>query len=84
MAEGRDVWNDDDEEGDVDDTEDEESAAATIPCPECRRAVYEDAPRCPHCGHYLADDDAVPRRKPWWIIVGTVLVLYVVYRTIAG
>ena len=65
-----DVWDDDED--------------VTIPCPYCRRPIYEDSQRCPHCGNYISEEDAAPRRKPWWIIVGTVAVLYIVYRWIAG
>ena len=63
-----DVWDGD---------EDEE---ATVPCPYCRCPMHEDSTRCPHCGNYISDEDAVPARKPWWIILGVVLALYVVYR----
>ena len=70
-----DVWDEDDGE------EDEET---TIPCPYCRRPIYEDAPRCPYCENYIVEEDAASRRKPWWIIIGTLLVFYVVYRWIAG
>ena len=56
----------------------------TIPCPYCRRPIYEDSQRCPHCGNYISEEDAPAARKPWWIIVGALLVLYVVYRLIVG
>ena len=64
-----------------DDDEDEET---TVPCPYCRRPIHEDSPRCPHCGNYISEEDTVPARKPWWIILGVLLALYVVYRWIAG
>lgn len=82
-----------DEEWDEDDSdwEDEEEAfdeaeedeeEPTIPCPYCRRQIHEDSPRCPHCEQYVSAEDAPPGRKPWWIILGTLLGLYVVYRWI--
>ena len=52
----------------------------TIPCPHCRREILEDVERCPYCEHYLSKEDAPPQRKPWWIIVGVIACLYVVYR----
>jgi hypothetical protein len=47
--------------------------------------------RCPpilglrtYCEHYISEEDAPPARKPWWIILGTLLCLYIVYRWIMG
>lgn len=71
-------WNDD-----VDEPSDEDDDS-TIPCPYCERPVHEESVRCPHCERYISEEDAAPARKPWWIIVGAVLALYVVYRWIVG
>ena len=49
----------------------------TVPCPHCLRPVYEDAERCPGCGHYLSREDA-PSRHPWWLVVGVLVCLAVV------
>ena len=76
-----DDW-DENEADDADETPDDDET--TIPCPYCGRPIYEDSYRCPRCGNYLSDEDAATPRKPWWIIVGVVLTLYVVYRWIAG
>jgi hypothetical protein len=80
-AEGDDDWEDDD---DVDSYDDDGDDEPTIPCPWCRREIHEDAERCPYCEHYLSDEDAPPRRKPWWIVVGTMACLYLCYRWIFG
>jgi hypothetical protein len=56
----------------------------TMPCPYCKRPIHEDAPRCPYCEHYLSEEDAPRPHKPWWIVAGAVICLYVVYRWIAG
>jgi hypothetical protein len=58
--------------------EDEQDGDDTVPCPYCRKAVYEDAERCPYCGNYLSQEDAPPAPKPWWIILGALGVLAVV------
>jgi hypothetical protein len=56
-----------------DDDEDE-----TIPCPYCRRPIFEGAERCPYCENYISEEDA-PVRKPLWLLVGVILCLIVVY-----
>ena len=70
---------DDDFDGGSDDDE-----AETVPCPYCRRPIHEDAERCPYCENYISREDAPPTRKPWWIILGAGLCLFVVYRWIVG
>ncbi len=71
------VHDDDDwDEEDVDEPDDE-----MVPCPHCRRPVYEDAERCPACGQYLTGEDA-PRRRPLWLILGVGACLVIVYRWI--
>jgi hypothetical protein len=69
----------DDREGlDASDTDDpDDDAGETVPCPWCRKPVYEGAERCPRCGRYLSEQDA-PRRYPWWLIAGVVLCLLVI------
>jgi hypothetical protein len=74
------VRDDDDEDWDYGEDEEE----PTIPCPHCRREIHEDAQRCPYCEKYLSDEDAPPARKPWWIIAGALLVMYIVFRWMAG
>lgn len=67
--------NDWDDGGDWDD----EETDATTPCPYCGEAIYEDAPRCPHCERYVSAEDAPPARKPWWLIPGLLVCLFCVY-----
>ena len=74
-----DAWDDEDEAWDGD--EDEEP---TIDCPHCGGEVHEDAQRCPHCETYLSEEDAPPAGKPWWIVLGAIACLYVVYRWLTG
>lgn len=75
---------DDDWSGGYADDYGDEDDEPTIPCPYCGREIHEEAERCPECGTYISAEDSPPPRKPWWIVVGTLLVLYIVYRWIAG
>src|SRR2546421_8682091 len=61
------------EVADVDDGDDPE----TVPCPYCRRPIWEEAELCPHCKNYLSREDA-PRRYPWWLIAGVAACLAIV------
>jgi hypothetical protein len=66
---------------------------ATAPCPACGAEIYDDAERCPECGHYLTRE-AAPRhdsvgglrsKPPLWIIVGAILcIIIVVLWVVAG
>jgi len=78
-----DDW-DDDIDDDVDDQEFDDDDEPTVPCPWCREEIHEDAQRCPHCGEYISEEDAPAARKPWWIVVGVVACLYLVYRWTLG
>jgi hypothetical protein len=75
-------WNDDPESNEEidDDGPAEEDEEPTISCPYCGREILEDSERCPHCEHYISQEDAPPARKPWWIILGVAACLYVIYR----
>ena len=80
-------WEDDSEGWDADEAVDDalgEDGESTIPCPYCKREIHEDSQRCPYCSQYISEEDAPPSRKPWWIVVGALLCLYVVYRWIVG
>jgi hypothetical protein len=68
------------EDDDIESDDDE----PTIPCPHCRREIHEDAQRCPYCEQYVSEEDAPPTRKPWWIVIGAVVCLWVVFRWIVG
>lgn len=65
-------WNDEQWSADEDADEfapDDENL--TVPCPECGAEVYEDAPACAVCGHYLTHDTHPFTGKPaWWVILG--------------
>jgi hypothetical protein len=72
---------DSDDEFDVDEKELDEP---TVECPHCRESIHEDAQRCPYCGNYVSEEDRPPPRPPWWIALGVVVCLYLIYRWIVG
>lgn len=63
-----DAW---DEGDDVEDSDDE----PTVPCPFCRREIFEDSPCCPACGRYLSEADRAGSGRPAWVIVTAILCL---------
>jgi endogenous inhibitor of DNA gyrase (YacG/DUF329 family) len=45
----------------------------TVPCPKCRKPVYEGAHHCPGCGTYIAWPDNPDRPAGWgvWVVLLT-------------
>lgn len=72
---------DDPDDADWDEDEGDERAE-TVPCPYCRKPVFEQAELCPHCRSFISHEDAPRRRKPLWIWVGvaTCLILILVWQ----
>jgi predicted nucleic acid-binding Zn ribbon protein len=71
------AWDDldDDDTGfDATDPDDE----STAPCPACGAEIYDDAERCPECGHYQSREDQRRSATPVWIIATAVLCLVIV------
>jgi hypothetical protein len=67
-----------------DEWDEEEGGDDTVPCPYCRRAIYEDSLRCPHCENYLSEEDAPGGGKPAWLIAGAVVCVAVVLWWVLG
>ncbi len=60
---------DDDEDDDLyDDVPDDSDDEQTIPCPSCRRDIFEDSPRCPYCERYISEEDRTRSSYPIWVI----------------
>lgn len=70
-----DSWNEDDYDDLPDDADPE-----LQPCPYCGEQIYEDAERCPHCDRYISEETRRARPKPWWVIVGVIVCLYLAFR----
>lgn len=77
-----DAWDEEDQW--IDEEADDEEEEPTVACPYCREPIHEDSQRCPHCGSYISREDAPAGGKPWWLIVGVAVSLYVVFRWITG
>jgi hypothetical protein len=60
----------------IDDDWDEDDDT-TRPCPYCRRAIHEDAVRCPYCENYLSREDEPGGRRSKWFYLVLVLALAV-------
>ena len=80
-------YNNDDDDWD-DEFDDEDAFLSddepTVRCPYCGELVHEDAQRCPHCENYISEEDAPARKKPWWILAGVLVCLYMIYRWTVG
>jgi hypothetical protein len=62
------------------DTEAEDDESIVVRCPSCRRDVYEDAERCPHCGDYIVHSTRAWDGRPlWWVIGGLVGIVAVIW-----
>lgn len=79
-----------DDDPDLDAREDPEpdlganGAEDTVPCPFCRRPIYEEAERCPYCGQYLSQEEDTPIKRPPWMILGALISLALVLFWIFG
>ena len=75
-----DDWDEEDDDIDRDDMSgvDGEDEEPTVPCPYCRKEIFEDTPRCPYCERYVSSEDRQGRaseRQPAWVIVTALVCL---------
>jgi hypothetical protein len=75
------VFDDDDvDDDDLDDESLDDDTFDTVPCPACGSDVFEDAERCPICGEYITRETSAWSGRPWWwIVLGAVGVVALVY-----
>jgi uncharacterized paraquat-inducible protein A len=58
---------------------DADDDSETRPCPECGKAVYEDADRCHHCGEHIVWDTGHWVGRPvWWMALAVAGIVAVV------
>jgi hypothetical protein len=79
-------WADDGDEWEADAADDDDSDAegSIVSCPYCKRPIPEDTPRCPYCENYISEEDAPAPQKPWWLMIGAAVCLYIIYRWTVG
>ncbi|MBI2920713.1 MAG: zinc-ribbon domain-containing protein [Planctomycetes bacterium] len=58
-----------------DSSEQADESDVTQPCPECGREIYDDAERCPHCGHYVTREEGSGPGWPLWMKIAAALAL---------
>ena len=68
----------------IDENEDWDDEDDVVPCGNCGRDIYDDAERCPYCGEYISRENRRLTGKPWWMILGVLLCIIVVYGWIFG
>ncbi len=54
-----------------DDVADDDADSPYVPCPHCKREIYEDATMCPYCEQFVVAESSFPK----WVIVAAILVL---------
>jgi hypothetical protein len=78
------MYDDEDDFDPDDDFESDEDEDTTDTCPYCKKSIYDDTIHCPHCGQYISQEDRPASAKPWWILAGVAICLYLVYRWTFG
>jgi len=73
----------DEDDWDDGETDSDDDDSATVACPYCERQIYDGSLQCPYCKNYISDADQPSGQKPWWIVVGVLVCLYMAFRWIA-
>ena len=72
-------WEDDPEEPDESEMDFGHSADLQT-CPFCKKAIYDQAEVCPHCGNYVVDEVAKDRKPLWFMIAAIAIIAAIVLR----
>ena len=79
----RDLEPDDEfEDREYPDPDDEDDDDGTMPCPHCRRPIYEDAERCPRLRPIPLARGRPAAAPTCWFVIGLLLALFVALRWI--
>jgi uncharacterized paraquat-inducible protein A len=68
-------FDDDEFDGEESDDAEADDDEATMPCPYCGAAIYDDAVRCAVCDEYLNDAERTTTLQPRWVAVTAAIVL---------
>src|SRR5688500_5455432 len=63
-----------DPEGPDPEETDDDDEPDIVACPNCNRAISEEAERCHHCGHYVVHEESL-NRPGWTVFIVALLVL---------
>ena len=81
-------WSDDDlddREFPDEDSDDDDNESPTRECPRCGMDVYEDIEQCPLCGAWItADTSPWSGRSTWWVILGLLGIVALVWALSLG
>jgi hypothetical protein len=75
---------DDWDEDDLPDGVYHDEDVATVPCPYCKREIFEEAQWCPHCENHVSQEDAPPSQRSWFWIVMMLLALAAAFWWVMG
>ena len=65
------------------DPEDDDEPDDLVPCPHCKKKIYEDSEFCPHCGKYVSKEEATWGKPGWTVAVAIALLLAILFGWIA-
>ena len=79
---GDDPWAGDPDAKHLPDPSDWNEEPAEVRCPSCGRMVFEDTPKCPHCGDWInaaSDTEHRSRTFIWPIAIAVLIALVLIW-----